>query len=104
MSTYRKDTNNQAFKDPVYLAPSLDSSFDSIIKSFLILRPAEIQVASEAPEDLVEDDVIMDEDETVSTAHTSRVPALGEMDTFINLFKAHCLTGNVVVDLANLIF
>lgn len=98
---HRKDTNSQIFNDPVYMAPSLDSSFDSFVDSFLVLRPTEVKATLESQEDLVEDDVIMDEGETLPTAHTLRVPTLGEMDTFIHLFKTNCLTGNVNINVAN---
>lgn len=97
ISNYRKDTNGGVFNDPVYMAPSLDSSFDSFIGSFLVLRPAEVKVTTDKQEDLIEEDVIMDEGETVSTAQASRIPGLGEINTFIHLFKSHCLIGKEVV-------
>ena len=84
------------FNTPAYLAPSLESLFDPLMKSMLVIRPAE--EVGPSTEDVEEDEDVAMEDEprvsaSTSAAQSSRMPVPGEMDALVKLFKKHCMTG-----------
>ncbi|KAF8973504.1 WD40-repeat-containing domain protein [Flammula alnicola] len=85
------------FDTPAYLAPSLDSLFDPLVKSLLTNRPTEPSALEDRPEDDIEEDAVMEEEQVASnsilSSHPSRSPHPGEMEAFTKLFKARCMTG-----------
>ncbi|KAH9486491.1 WD repeat-containing protein 75 [Psilocybe cubensis] len=87
----RKSSENEVFTDPAYTAPSLETFFSSLLKPYLVVRPAKESNIPDDHDEVVEEDVVMEDEREIPIAHTSRVPIPGEMDTFIKLFKTHCL-------------
>jgi len=93
-SVQRKDTQNHAmFTVPAFIAPSIDTLFDPIVKSFLKERPMEHKIDTDL--DNVDEDAPMDEDEDLSLSpdHLPRAPYPGELEAFTKLFRTHCRTG-----------
>ncbi|KAF9567008.1 WD40 repeat-like protein [Agrocybe pediades] len=88
-----KDVGLELFAEPAYATPSIDILFDSLVKQFLETRPIEQNIKPDNPDEWIEEDVDMEGEVLVSSEPGLRAPNVGEMDTFIKLFRASCMTG-----------